>query len=305
MLLTQGRLARRHVVSVLGAVGVGALTLLFWGPAAGTASQGAGFSAEINGQNASLSTDAHPVPIYPNRPTTIRITVRSTDTSTLHVAAVRFEGNVMDLPLYSYDTAVGLVIPPGTSKSLLFAVDTSGIGSQATGLVGSTISLLGPGGNEITSQAVVVEVHGSLQSLYGLFGLAVLLLTASSFAFALLALARHTLPSNRWLRGVRFFIPGFGVGLVLTFTFSALEIFTPGPGRWLPLLIITCALGFAAGYLTPAPNEEVFDDYDDDVLLAQIIVVDDDPLDNETSSEPMTPQGPPPGGPDSRATIAP
>ena len=62
---------------------------------------------------------------------------------------------------------------------------------------------------------------------------------------------------------------------------------------------------FDAGYLTPAPNEEVFDDYDDDALLAQIIVVDDDPLDDETSSEPMTPQGPPPEGPDSRATIAP
>lgn len=50
---------------------------------------------------------------------------------------------------------------------------------------------------------------------------------------------------------------------------------------------------FDAGYLTPAPNEEVFDDYDDNALLAQIIVVDDDPLDDETSSEPMAPQGPP------------
>jgi hypothetical protein len=131
-----------------------------------------------------------------------------------------------------------------------------------------------------------------------------LVLTASSFAFALIALARHTLLSNRWLRGVRFLILGFGVGLVLIFTFSAFEIFSPGPGRWLPLLIVTCAVGFAAGYLTPAPNEEVFDDYDDDVLLAQIIVIDD-VLDDETSSEPMTPQGPPPEGPDSRATIAP
>ena len=44
---------------------------------------------------------------------------------------------------------------------------------------------------------------------------------------------------------------------------------------------------FDAGYLAPAPNEEVSDDYDDDALLAQIIVVDDDPLDDETSSEPQ------------------
>ena len=47
------------------------------------------------------------------------------------------------------------------------------------------------------------------------------------------------------------------------------------------------SFGFDAGYLTPAPNEEVSYDYDDDALLAQIIVVDDDPLDDKTSSEPQ------------------
>ena len=43
---------------------------------------------------------------------------------------------------------------------------------------------------------------------------------------------------------------------------------------------------FDAGYLTRAPNEGVFDDYDD-ARWAQIIVVDDDALDDETSSEPQ------------------
>ena len=127
----------------------------------------------------------------------------------------------------------------------------------------------------------MTNVHGSLDSIYGLFGLAVLVLTASSLGLALLAMARHTLSQNRWVRGVRFLIPGFGVGLVLTFTLAAFGIFTAGPGHWLPLLIVTSGAGFAVGYLTPAPNEEELDDYDDDVLLAQIVVVDEDPLEGD------------------------
>ena len=97
-------------------------------------------------------------------------------------------------------------------------------------------------------------------------------------------MARHTLPQNRWLRGVRFLIPGFGVGLVLTFTLSVFNIFTPGTGRWLPLLILTSATGFALGYLTPAPVEEEYDDYDENVLLAQIVVLDEDPLEEDDRS---------------------
>lgn len=156
------------------------------------------------------------------------------------------------------------------------------------------------------SQPLVTKVHGSLHSLYGLFGLAVLVLTASSLALALLAMARHTLSQNRWLRGTRFLIPGFGIGLVLTFTLAAFNVFTAGPGHWLPLLIITSAAGFAVGYLTPAPNEEEFDDYDDDVLLAQIVVVDDDPLESENGSgAPGVVTSASSGVPDSRATAAP
>jgi hypothetical protein len=134
--------------------------------------------------------------------------------------------------------------------------------------------------------------------------LAVLVLTASSLGIALLAMARHTLPQNRWLRGVRFLIPGFGIGLILTFTLAAFGIFTAGPGHWLPLLIVTSAVGFAVGYLTPAPNEEEFDDYDDDVLLAQIVVVDEDPLESENGSGVLVTAAAP-GAPDSRATTAP
>ena len=88
-------------------------------------------------------------------------------------------------------------------------------------------------------QPLVTNVHGSLHSIYGLFGLAVLVLTASSLGLALLAMARHTLSAEPMGPRRRFLIPGFGVGLVLTFTLAAFGVFTAGPGHWLPLLLVT------------------------------------------------------------------
>jgi hypothetical protein len=267
------------------------------------------FGVVVNGQSASTSSDAHPAQLYPARPAEFRIMVTNRQSSTLHIASVRFEGEVLNLPLFSYNSAVDLVVPPASSRSLTFPVSMNGVGSQATGLIIATVTLLGQRGAAVASQSVVTNVHGSLKSLYGLFGLAVLVLTLSSLVLGLLAMARHRLPQNRWLRAVRFLVPGFGVGLVLTFTLAAFGIFAPGPGHWLSVIIVSCAAGLALGYLTPAPNEEEFDDYDEDVLMAQILIVDDDPLEAEDQGRSTTVFGTASvvasGVPDSRATAAP
>jgi hypothetical protein len=300
-------------------VRVAALTIVaLFGTGWGTMASGATFtkvsvSVTVNGQPAATSSDARPAQLDPSRQANVRIRVTNEGPNAVRVSTVRFEGNVLDLPLFSYDTAVDLTVPPGQTKSLTFPVVLTGLGSQATGLVSATVTLLDPSGAPLAAQSLVTNVHGSIASIYGLFGLVVLVLTISSLGLALLALARHTLPENRWVRAVRFFIPGFGVGLVLTFTMSAFRVFVPTAGHWLPLLIVPSLAGLALGFLTPAPNEEEYDDYDDDVLLAQIIVVDDDPLDEVASNghQPV-PATPTPvarpsasAAPDSRPTAAP
>jgi len=247
-------------------------------PFAGAATNAVSFSVAMNGQPAATSSDAHPAQVYPAKVSHLHIRVSNNGGAALHISTVRLEGQVVGLPLFSFDTGVNLVVPPGQTKSLTFPVILTSVGSQATGLIVATITLLGTSGSGLASQTLVTNIHGSLVSVYGLFGLAVLLLTVLSLVLALVAMARHTLPQNRWLRGLRFLIPGFGVGLVLTFTLSAFRIFAPGPGHWLPLLVVPTIIGLALGFLTPAPNEEEFDDYDEDVLLAQIVVVDEDPL---------------------------
>jgi hypothetical protein len=317
--MREGRTDRRHsfggpalarLARCGTAVTIAVLAVTFLrSPIAGATDGTVHFGATVNGQSAVTSSDARPAQLFPDRPAEVRITVTNGGSSALRVTAVRFQGDVLNLPLFSYDSAIDLVVPSGHTTSLSFPVSINGIGSQVTGLVVASVTLLAPDGAAVASQSLVTNVHGSIKSIYGLFGLVVLALTASSLLFALLALARHTLPQNRWLRGTRFFIPGFGIGLVLTFTLGAFGVFVPGPGHWLSVMIFTSLIGFLLGYLTPAPNEEEFDDYDDDVLMAQIVVVDDDPLEADdqgpSGAGPVTPQVVASGAPDSRPTAAP
>lgn len=273
MLFTFSRTAARAAVAAM------ALTLATtaFGSAGAVASQPSmHVTIAVNGKAAGATSDARPAELYPSRPIDIRLDVHNLGDATLFVSSVRFQGQVLDLPLFSYDSTLDLAVRPHAISSLTLPISTSGIGSLATGLIVASVTLVGPGGTTLFSQSVVTDVHGSLLSVYGLFGLVVLILTASSLSFASIAMARHRLPENRWLRAVRFLIPGFGIGLVLTFTTAAFGMFSPGTGHWPYLLFVPTAVGLAVGFLTPAPNEEEFDDYDENVLLAQIVVVDDD-----------------------------
>jgi len=300
----------RPVVLLGGLVLSAVATVVFGASPAWAAQSDVRVAITVNGQGALASSDARPAQLYSSSPTQVHLSISNMGSSKLSVTTVRFEGSVLGLPLFSYDSTVDLSVPPDTTKSITFPVSMTGIGTQAIGLVVAGVTLLSPSGATVASQSIVTNVHGELTSIYGLFGLAVLVLTVSSLVLALLALARHTLPQNRWQRAVRFMVPGFGAGLVLTFTMAALGLYAPGPGHWLSLLVITTCLGMAVGYLTPAPNEPEFDDYDDDVLLAQIVVVDDDPLQTAGAARATTDFGAPvvgrsEGAADGRATIVP
>ena len=70
-----------------------------------------------------------------------------------------------------------------------------------------------------------------------------------------LEIAGHRLPQNRWRRGVRFLAPGFGIGLVATFTVSATRLLLPSATVWVPLVLGCGAVAFLIGYLTPTPQD--------------------------------------------------
>jgi hypothetical protein len=241
---------------LLGLVAASPLTLWIGAGTAHAASQTPSVVASINGQQVAHSTASHPLRLVPAHPATVVLRVTNPTSRTLDVRTVQLQGQVLGLTFFAFNTSVGLDVAPDSSGTLRYNLDLSGLNGQATGLIPTTLSLLDAQGNVITSERVVGDVRGSLISVYGLFGLGLLVLTVIALVSALLALSRHRLPANRFRRGARFLVPGVGLGLVFAFTLSALRVWVPTNGLWLVVILVTGALFFVLGYLTPSGEEE-------------------------------------------------
>ena len=245
-------------VAVLAAVAAAWMTV----SPAGAATGAVGVETVIDGRPATEATELHPMRLDPRRPITLELRVTNGGAVPVEVATVRLQGQVIALTFFAYDTSVGVVVPPGGIETRTFVIDLIGLGGQATGLIEGSVAILDGERRSLASQAFVVDVRGSLWSVYGAFGLAVAILTLVSLAGALVALASSQLPDNRWRRGLRFLTPGLGLGLVVVFTLSAVRAFVPRAGRWAPILLVSGVVLFALGYLTPSPDDE--DDEDDE-----------------------------------------
>jgi len=252
----------RRAVLVGGALAVvGALALA----APASAAPGLRLTATIGGRPLARSSESHPIRLSPTKPATVVVRVVNLSTAPVVVRTVRLEGRVAGLTFFAYDTSVDLDVRPGQSTSLQYVLDLQGLQGQATGLIPGSIRLLDAHDHLIASESMVSDVRGSINSVYGLFGLGLLLLTAFAVIAALLALARHRLSQNRWLRAARFLTPGLGLGLVLVFTLSAFRVWVPSTSRWIEMVLVCGGAFFVVGYLTPTPVDERELDEPDDV----------------------------------------
>lgn len=212
--------------------------------------------------------------IDPARPTTIEITVSNPSTSTQRVKTVRLSGSALALTFFAYDTTVAFDVPAGGNATRSFPLDLADLDRQATGLLPASVTLLGNDREVLAEVETTSDVRGSLWSVYGVFGIALIVLTALAWVSALVALARQRLPANRWRRALRFVPAGFGAGLSAVVTLSVLRLVPPAPTAEIPLILGAAAVTLALGYLTPYPGDEAeaaygpergeddFDDYD-------------------------------------------
>jgi hypothetical protein len=245
----------RWVVQLLAAPAALAGLVLTASPAAPAAAE-VDLEVLIDGRRVEEATEREPIRLYPDRPAMLDMRVTNGGAQAIEVRTFRLEGRVMALTFFAYDTAVGMPVGPGTTETRRFALDLVGIDGQATGLIRGSVSVLDPRRDKVASRRLVLDVRGSLWSVYGVFGLTVAALTAIALVTALVAMARHQLPENRWRRAVSFLTPGLGLGLLLVFTLSALRLFVPQPNRWVPILLISAGAFFLLGYVTPTPDED-------------------------------------------------
>jgi hypothetical protein len=262
-LTTCGRAGRLHrAVAALFAVPL----VLGLAPAVASAagSDSVSVIATVAGSPIAHTSSEHPVQLEPGRHTSVHLLVTNPTSTRVVVQSVEIKGTVVGLDFYSFDTSVDLDVAAHSTARLGFVLDTRPLSGQATGLIPGSLTLLDSNGNVVASQSMVTNVHGSLISVYGLFGLAVLVLTGLAIADVLLAMARHRMSANRWRRGLRFMTPGIGLGFVLVFTMSALGLWTPTADTWFPVCAIFAAAFFVGGYLTPTPLDADDDTEDDD-----------------------------------------
>ncbi|WP_327096228.1 hypothetical protein OIE68_40940 [Nocardia vinacea] len=218
--------------------------------------QGVDMSATIDDRDIAETSATEPLRLQPN--STIRVAIALTNNSdgALHIRRVDLAGHVLGLTFFSYSTAVELTIAPGRSEALKYRLDLTGLEGQATGLIVADLAVIGEDGAPIASIPLDTDVRGSLYSVYGLFGIALAVLTALAIADAALAIARHRLSTNRWQRGLRLLAPGIGIGLIFGFTASVLRWWVPDTGLWLAVAGVAASVGFLLGYCSPTPEVE-------------------------------------------------
>jgi len=240
-------------------------------PSAAATYDGITVSATADGRSVSASMSNEPIRLRPGEPVDVAIELTNPTSAPVEVRQVELVGRVVGLNFFTYATSVDFTVPAANSDTFHYRLDLTGLRGQATGLIGGKLIIRDAAGDSIATVPMVTDVRGSVLSVYGLFGIALLVLTVLALIDAAFGIATHRLSANRWQRGLRLLAPGIGVGLVLTFSASVARLWVPDGGRWLLIGGLTAAAFFAIGYFAPVPNDEGADaDLDADDLSEHV-----------------------------------
>ena len=248
--MTHGHIRRRAIV---------ALTVVAWavvalsGPA--WARNGIEVRAAVDGRDVATASPSHPVNLQDDRPAVMNVRVTNGSGRDILVRSVRLQGRVIGLTMFSYEARVDLEVAPAATEEVTYEIELVDLSRQAVGLIPARVELLDAKRQVLATQRFESDVDGSARSVYGLFGLIVAAITVVLFVGAVMRLAGHRLPSNRWKRAVRFGVVGLGFGLTITFTLSAFGILYPSPALWVTLLLLGGGGMLVFGYLTPNPDD--------------------------------------------------
>ncbi|WP_328618303.1 hypothetical protein OHS18_21735 [Amycolatopsis sp. NBC_00355] len=234
---------------IAAGVALGLCAVLLGAPPASAESGSLGLQVSIDDRPIADAT----VPIDPASQVKLEVVATNTGNTPVRVRSVRVSGVALALTFFAYDTTAPFEVPARGKVSRTFVLDLGDLSGQATGLLPSSVELLDAGRATLGEATTVADVRGSFWSVYGVFGLAMLVLTILAWLTALLALARHRLAANRWRRGLRFLPAGFGTGLVAVITLSVLRLVPPEPAIEIPVVLGAAAIAFLLGYLTPNP----------------------------------------------------
>lgn len=216
--------------------------------------------AFIDDQDVAVADNGNPVRVEASSDGELRLDMVNTSDETVAIDHIRIEGELLGMTFLSYGTSVDLTLQPGATQSMSVPLEFFDLDRQANGYLRASIRTYGPDRQRLSSSDFPADIRGRTWSAMGLFAVGLLVLTTVSLLVNLRAMAQRTLPSNRFIRGLRFFTTGLGIGLLLSVAFSVLRIFPLPTAGWLPLTLIPALGGFALGYLSPGAMGDDLDD---------------------------------------------
>ncbi|GAA2987942.1 hypothetical protein [Actinokineospora diospyrosa] len=199
------------------------------------------------------------VRLDPAKAAEVSVTAVNRGKTTQKVRLVRLSGVALALTFFAYDTTLPFEVPPGSRVTRTFPLDVRDLDGQAIGLLPTTVDLLSEEREVLGSAETVADVRGTVWSVYGVFGLMMLLLTSAIWATVLIALARHKLSPNRIKRALRFLPAGIGTGIVAVVSLSVLRLVPPDPLIEIPIVFGASAIAMVLGFLTPHPVAPALD----------------------------------------------
>jgi hypothetical protein len=244
---------RRVVTALVIALSFGFLVV----PSAAADSRGLVVtSATVGGQDVASTNWGAPLRLVPGQFVDVELKVANSGDHAAHLRRVDISGRVLGLVFFSYLVPLDVWVAPGATDTVHYRLELIGLDGQAIGLMRGDVAVVGDNGDRSAWMPMISDVRGSLLSVYGLFGIGLLILTVLASVDAGLAIRRHRLSGNRWLRGLRLLTPGVGVGLVLLFTATVVRLWVPRTPVWLVIAAGTAAAFFAIGYFTPTPDNQ-------------------------------------------------
>jgi len=192
--------------------------------------------------------------IDPARPAEVTVTVVNGTPAPVRATGIELSGEALGLTLFGYRTPMVMDVPPGAAVSRSYPLPLAGLHRQATGLLPASVRLLGPDGAVLAEVGATAEVRGSVWSVYGVFWIAVVIVSALAWAGLLAALWRPGPPAGRWRRPEWSVPAGACAGVSIVVTLSVLRLVPPTPAVEIALVLGGAMATLALSSLLVSPH---------------------------------------------------
>ncbi|MCK9931017.1 hypothetical protein MXD62_28400 [Frankia sp. Mgl5] len=171
--------------------------------------------------------------------------------SALEVDAVRLSGTVFGITFFGYDTRVRTTVPARGAATWTVDLDLRGLTRRVSGSLPVRVEIRDTDLTMVAAENGRADVHGSLFSAYGLFGLGLFALAGLLLAMGLLPGRRHGRPAAPWRRGLRLVPAGCVAGLFAVLALSAMGLTAPSTPTDLAITLSTTLIAFGIGCALP------------------------------------------------------